>query len=174
VTQSGSRTSDDEINLMALMPEEAVIEIGRIILCWSQAEGVFDSIYTHLVIRDNQFELDDPRLSQLAQPFMRRVREVRMILRKINPMNLSDWERTLSQTERLRRKRDVIAHGQFAAIPEEGTTEFKIDQSRVGLSYKSYRNQRPHDFGPILISSLSTTRAQIGRLWFDLMDLLLT
>lgn len=162
-------------DITTLFPEDVLIEIGKIIASWSQVESVFDSVYMRKVIRDHSFDLGDPRLDQLGQSFARRLREVRdVVTTSGTDAQRTKWDRVLSQCDRLRKKRDIVAHGVFNVVPKEGGEVMEIRQDTIHLSYKSYKNRKPHDFGLISLKSLQTTRAQISQLWLDLMDAHLT
>lgn len=158
---------EDAMNLVDLIPDAIVMELGRIVSSWSLLEQIFDMIYMHRVIRDHEFEPDDPRLRELAKPFKVRIKEVRAVVCEVGDAEMhARWDRALSQLDRLRNKRDIVAHGVFHGIPTGESME--MEPNKVHLSYKSYRNQRPHDWGPISLASLQQTRAQIGRLWMEL------
>ena len=158
-------------NLSSLIPEAMLTELGRVIAIWSHLESAFDFIYLRRVALGGgwEAELDDPRLSSMGKAFERRVRDVRQHV-EVAIMSDNDrkaWDRALSQLISLRRKRDFLAHGVMNVAFRNGE---RLDD-RVHLTFKSWRNQKPHEMVYISLANMQKIRERMSLLWSCLIDL---
>jgi hypothetical protein len=158
-------------NLSSLIPEAILTEVGRIIAIWSHLEHVFDFIYLRRVALGGGWaaELDDPRLSNMGKAFERRVRDLRQ---HVEAANISHddrkaWDRALSQLISLRRKRDFLAHGVMNVACEN----HECLDDKIHLTFKSWRNQKPHVMVHVSLADMHRTRERMSLLWPSLIDL---
>lgn len=158
-------------DIVALLPEQMLVEIGKIIASWSYVEHLFDMVYTRLIVMEGRPQSDGARLPMLGKPFKVRMRELRAAIAttseaEIDASQQIAWERMLSQLGSLRNKRDFIAHSQIYPVSLD-----KDKTEEAAVSFKSWRNQKPHLMAKVTLSKLKKTREEISRAWIDLMKL---
>ena len=65
-------------DIAALIPAEALQEIGRLIINWSQVESVFDLIFLRIVVMEGKesMTMDDPKFKEMAHGIKRRCKRL--------------------------------------------------------------------------------------------------
>ncbi|GLV27119.1 hypothetical protein [Sphingobium sp. Cam5-1] len=156
-------------DIAALIPAEALQEIGRLIINWSQVESVFDLIFLRIVVMEGKesMTMDDPKFKEMAHGIKRRCKRLRLHFKtsKLSDEEKLPWIKALDTLSSLNRWRDLLAHGVINPLKDGDSA------AAVHIYFKSWNSPTKHDFGPVKISAIKQNREKIALLWHELIRL---
>ena len=152
------------------VPAAFLEDLGRLVATWAHVESKFHVIYLHLTDQRAEFEIDDPALRSLGEAFKRRVRGLREKV-AASLYTTEQKARINSLLDRLttvHNARDDLAHAVISAGPMEGGEPMNMSPDSVTAIFKSFRNQKDHEWTEVTRSYLQETTQRMNVLFWDL------
>jgi hypothetical protein len=166
--------SNHQSSFMKGFSEPYLADLGRVVAAWSHVEFQFDMLFLSLVVFKGAASgsMSNPDVVKMGQGFKTRLKLFRQRIEELDipPDTYRAVDKALNELGRLRSNRDEFAHSQLSLRIENN----QISQDAAQSIFKSWKNQKPHEFGVITQQRLKETFQKMEALYWELHELLLS